>query len=148
MGPISAQFRLQLSISDGEGACHRALRSPDWEERASDLLEVESTPDGMAGVALLYLLLERAGYRDHPMLRAQAPVGPAGADAQIIGVWTHRVIVRISLQGSGSAATDMTISGSGLPGLSDAMVRSAIGDIRRSIEIQSGSLTPYRPGTS
>lgn len=115
MGPISEQFRLQLSSSDGERACHRALRSPDWEERASDLLEVESTPDGMAVVALGNLLLERAGYRDHPMLRAQAPVGTAGADAQIICAWTSRVIVRISLRGRGSAATDVTISGSGLP---------------------------------
>jgi hypothetical protein len=152
------EFHLPVSTDATESACHRALRSPDWDEQASATLTVEvpvsagqPTPSGadvVVGIAIA--LLERVRFtRRHwqraTTLAAEAPAGPADASAEIYAVWTSRVVVRISLREAGVHGADVTISGAGLRGIPVAVVRSAIRELRRSIEIQSGSLTPYQP---
>jgi len=137
-------FRLSIGGIEAESACHRALRSADWTEQAADRFEVPNYLPGSEGEATAKFLdrITRGLSRRYTTRSASAPDGPTGADAEINAVWSARVIVRISLRERSSDATEVTLSGSGLPGLGHAMLRSALDDLRRSIEIQSGSTTP------
>ena len=70
-----------------------------------------------------------------------APAGPPRSQAAIAASYGGgRVMVRISLSERAGFGTEMTISGLGATGVSSDMR-----ELRRSIEIQAGSLTPYRP---
>jgi len=141
------KFQLRVGRRECEEACHRALRSVDWTVLASDLFEGPLAMPGSEQEAALGFLdrVTRGRFRRYVTRSGRAPAGPPGAGVEICAVWSARVVVRVSLQDRGLAATDLTISGSGLPGTTDAMVRSAIGELRRSIEIQSGTTTPYLP---
>jgi hypothetical protein len=80
----------------------------------------------------------------------RAPAAPLGSQADICASWGlvtnyQQITVRISFRDRGIFGTEVTISWEG-GGLGQArVVRSAVRELRRSIEIQSGSLTPYRP---
>jgi hypothetical protein len=142
-------FRLSMGTGDAEAACHHALRSPDWSESATAEAEIPLTAAGSDQEAVAWLIDELSGGRsDRWTTRsARVPEGPPGADARVYGVWQARVVIGISLHEDGSDGTRLTLTGAGLPGVGAAMVRSAMGELRRSIDIQSGSLTPHRPPT-
>jgi hypothetical protein len=156
--PVEA-FRLPRSRTESEDACHRALRSPGWQERATDTLETERLVfgGGDGGEIFIWLviwLLERL-----PVLRrrirrlntvtVQAPAGPGASQAEILASFGDphypigAIMVRVSLNELGAGETDVTIAWSG----GGTHVPLAVGDLRRSIEIHAGSTTPYRPPT-
>ena len=154
MGTHVEKFRVSTSTSETADACHRALRSLEWNEQSSDQFAVD-----LLDHQDIYTAVVARWLRKHiPILRsvldrytirsARAPEGPPRADAEISAVLGQRFIVRISLREHGGFGTDMTISGSDLAAVRwTSPLRSAVGELRRSIEVQSGSLTPYRPRT-
>ena len=155
MGLQVEEFRLPLGRTASEEACRRALRSPGWQEHSTDLLEFEVSVPGSSSliveaalVALYVMPFTRRVFRRATTLSARAPVGPADNDGEILAVWERRLIARISLRERGTLGTDVTISGATLGARTDDGARSAIPELRRSIEIQSGSLTPYRSPTA
>ena len=146
MGTHVEQFQLPLGVSESEEACHHALRSSDWEEQASDRVEYRAplVGDGELYVwALLRIPVVRRYVRRLTTPSAQAPDGPPRVDAEIKAVRGRNTVVRISLQERGAFGTKVTISGATLGGgETNCRVRGAILELRRSIEVQSESLTP------
>jgi len=147
VGQHVEQFRLPASLAECEEACHRALRSVDWQELPTDTLEVKAPmvyDQSDAGCLISLLEVVPAFRRRLDRVRTltfHAPAGPPGSQAEIAASWRGgQVMVRISLRERAGFGTEMTISGSGATGVS-----SAVRELRRSIEIQAGSLTPYRP---
>jgi hypothetical protein len=66
-----------------------------------------------------------------------APPPSSGSDAVIYAAWGQAVMVTISLRELALSSTEVTLAGEGgLPGKAAAVVS----ELRRSIEIQSGSL--------
>jgi hypothetical protein len=136
-------FRLSAPRPEVESACRRALRNVDWQELPTDTFKVE--PPDFAGQDLIWLLglipllrqrLARVGTRTRV-----APPPSSGADAVVYGVWRQVVLVTITLRDWECLGTEVTIAGQGGP---PGKAAAAVGDLRRSIEIQSGSLDPSR----
>lgn len=160
VGTQVEEFRLSTSTSESVDACRRALRSLEWTEQASDRLRLPLIDMAVFGSFLLHPV-GRLLYRYVPIARRvvdryftrRAPEGPPHVDAEINAVLGQRLIVRISLQERGGFGTDVTISGSDLGGADVAFarplaeLRSAIRELRRSIEIQSGAVAPDQPAT-
>lgn len=145
---------MSTSTSETADACHRALRSLEWNEQSSDqmvvdVLDFQDTDTAVvAGWLRKHIPIVRSVIHRYTIRSARAPEGPPRADAEISAVLGQRFIVRISLREHGGFGTDMTISGSDLGAVGrTGRLRSAIRELRRSIEVQSGSLTPYRPRT-
>ena len=160
MGTQVEEFRLSTSTTESVDACRRALRSLVWTEQASDRLRLPIHVNG----GFLDLLIYPVGwllYRYVPIARRvidrygsrRAPEGPPHVDAEINAVLGQRLIVRISLRERGGFGTDVTISGSDVGGSDVAFarplaeLRSAIRELRRSIEIQAGAVASYQPET-
>lgn len=155
-------FRLSTSTSDSVDACRRALRSLEWTEQASDRIRLPVAATGTGDIAEFFLYpVGWLLYRYVPMARRvidryatrRAPEGPPHVGAEINAVLGQRLIVRISHRERAGFGTDVTISGSDLGGKDMASargmleLRSAISELRRSIEIQSGAVAPYQPAT-
>jgi hypothetical protein len=146
VGKYVEQFQLPLSVSESEEACHLALRWSDWEEQASDRVEYRVPfvgDDELYVSALLRIPVVRRYVKRLTTPSAQAPEGPPRVDAEIRAVRGRNTVARISLQERGAFGTNVTISGATLGGgETNRRVRGAILELRRSIEVQSGSLTP------
>ena len=148
VGQHVEQFSLALSLAECGEACHRALRSEDWQELPTDTLAVKVPIHDQSDAGCLIALLEMVPAFRRRMDRVRtltfhAPAGPPGSQAEIAASWRGGGdMVRISLRERAGFGTETTISGSGATGVS-----SAVRELRRSIEIQAGSLTPYRPPT-
>ena len=138
-------FRVSMGTQESVDACNRALRLLEWNEQSSDRLTIrlldDLEDDGSVIVGLLhkYVPIARPVIDRYTIRSVRAPDGPPRADAEIIAVLGRRMIVRISLREQDAFGTDTTISGSDLGVLPwTGPLRSAIGTLRRSIEIQSG----------
>lgn len=124
----------------------------DWQERPTDMFEVDLGLPADVG-SILIMLLERLPVLRRPMrgihaVTFRAPVGPPGCQAAIFASWGGRIMVRISLRERGGVVTEVTISASGgLGPLVSRRARSVVRDLRRSIEIHAGALRPTRPAT-
>ena len=144
MEPVQT-FRLSQARADVEAACRRALRNVDWQELPSDKFEREVPAPGQANVLgeVTIWLIELIPPARRLFARARtitrhAPPPSRGSEAVIYAVWSQVVMVTISLRDVASFGTEVTIAGEGgMPGKAAAVVS----DLRRSIEIQSGSLT-------
>lgn len=158
VGQHIEQFRLPVTPTECEDACHRALQGVDWQKRPTESLEVDlglRSGDllGDLLVVLPLVLLERLPALRRPVRRlhtltCRAPAGPPGSQAAIFASRGDRIMVRISYTDRGALGTEVTISGAGKRGpLTTRDVRTVVREPRRSIEIQSGSPTPYRPPT-
>jgi hypothetical protein len=152
MEPTWEAFRLPVSTSAAEAACHRALRSPGWRERPTDSLEIDALGFGSGDGLILVWLLERLpvlGWRIRRLrtLTLQAPAGHGASVAEILASYgdgenpARAFMVRVSLNELGAEQTDLTIAWSG----DGRQVPVAVRELRRSIEINAGSTTPYRP---
>lgn len=138
-------FRLAAPITDVESACRRALRNVDWQELPTDTFRIELPGVGsnsLMGELLIGLLEFIPAVRRFLRTRTLHALRPSlRSESVIYGVWGNVVTVTISLREQGGFGTELTIAAQGgLPGKAAALV----GDLRRSIEIQSGSLTPTR----
>jgi len=127
-----------------EAACRRALGNVYWRELPSPTLTLDAPTPGQAdmlGDTLLGLMesippFRRLSARMRTITR-HAPPPPRGSDAVIYGAWCQAVIVTISLRERTSSRTDVTLAGDGgLPG----KAATVLSELRRSIEIQSGSI--------
>ncbi|MEP6639117.1 MAG: hypothetical protein ABJC39_07185 [Chloroflexota bacterium] len=153
MGIVVEQFRVSADRTETEAACLRALRAPGWEVQASDRVEfqvpVGHLSDNLLVVAIQAILEELPPTRRllHRLttLSSTAPAPQAGADSTFTVAWQGIVAARVSLREVGAWGTDVTISSSAHA--RDGNIRSAIRDLRRSIEIDSGSLHPYQTPT-
>jgi hypothetical protein len=138
-------FRLPQARADVEAACRRALRNVDWQELPSDKFEREVPASGHANVLgeLLIWLIEvippvRRLFARARTITRHAPPPSRGSEAVIYAVWSQVVMVTISLHELAGIGTAVTIAGQGgMQGKAAAIVS----ELRRSIEIQSGSLT-------
>jgi hypothetical protein len=138
-------FRLSSAKADVEVACRRALRNVDWKELPTDKFEIEVAAAGQANVLgeLVIWFIELIPPARRLFARARtithhAPPPSRGSEAVIYAVWSQVVMVTISLRDLAGSGTEVTIAGQGgMPGKAAAVVS----DLRRSIEIQSGSLT-------
>jgi hypothetical protein len=127
-----------------EAACRRALRNVDWQELPTGTLSLEVPIPGNADVLgeLLIALIEsippfRRLFTRLRTRTSHAPPPSRGSDAVIYAAWGQAVMVTISLRELAPASTDVTLAGEGgLPGKAAVVVP----ELRRSIEIQSGSL--------
>jgi hypothetical protein len=136
-------FSLDTPSVDAEAACRRALRNVDWRELPTGTLSLEVPTPGSADVLgdLLIWLMELIPpfRRLFARLRTRtrhAPLPSRGSDAVIYGAWGPAVMVTISLHERALSLTEVTLAGEGgLPGKAAAVVS----ELRRSIEIQSGS---------
>jgi hypothetical protein len=154
MGTHVEEFRLSTSTRETVYACHRALRSLEWNEQSSDRLVVrllEYQDRDLAAVAdwlHKHIPIARPVIDRYAIRTVRAPEGPPRADAEINAVLGRQAfIVRISLREHGGFGTDVTISGSDLGSPWTGPLRSAIGKLRGSLEVQSGSPAPSRPPT-
>ena len=137
-------FSLAIPRIEVEGACRRALRNVDWRELPAGSLSSEMPTPGSADVLaeLLIGLIESIPpfRRLFTRLRTRtrhAPPPSSGSDAVIYAAWGQAVMVTISLRELALSSTEVTLAGEGgLPGKAAAVVS----ELRRSIEIQSGSL--------
>ena len=129
-----------MSLDEAEAGIRRALRSVDWEELPSDRYEydVPLTGGGRRKEGSSFLL-EAIPFTRRWLRRAlkrsiQAPPRRFKSDDELFG--RHRgSVVRISLVDRAAFGTEVTIVDG----------KSPIGELRRSIEIQGGSLTPHQP---
>jgi hypothetical protein len=137
-------FSLAIPRSDVEAACRRALRNVDWQELPTGTLSLEVPTPGNADVLAELLIglidLIPPFRRLFARLRTRtrhAPPPSRGSDAVIYAAWGRTVMVTISLRELGLSSTEVTLAGEGgLPGKAAAV----LSELRRSIEIQSGSL--------
>jgi hypothetical protein len=137
-------FSLATPRVDVEAACRRALRNVDWLELPTGTLRSEVPTPGQADVLgeLLIGLIEvippfRRLFARLRTRTRQAPPPARGSDVVIYGAWGKVVMVTISLRELGFTRTEVTLAGEGgLPGKASAV----LSELRRSIEIQSGSL--------
>lgn len=143
MMPIQT-FSLATPIVDVEAACRRALRNVDWQELPMGTLSLEVPTPGNADVLadLLIGLIEsippfrRLFARLRTRTRHAPPPSP-GNDTVIYAAWGQAVMVTISLREQAFSWTEVTLAGEGgLPG----KAADVVSELRRSIEIQSGSL--------
>lgn len=151
------RFRVPLDVDAAVEACRRAFRNVDWQQQTADTLTIPLPSGGvwwgeepgllsgvMLGSAVSHVtdrLLRRV-----PPPSTRAPDGPPVVAAELYGAWREVVVVRVSLIDAGAFGTDVVISGSDVANIGlKGRVRDAVGELRRSIEIQSGVLTPGRP---
>ena len=154
-------FRLELHAGEAQAACRRALETSGRREVPCDGFAVRlpiSTGGAGLGEALVLPLLRMIPFARRLLdegltVRLRSPGAPIRSDYEIcavlgslgtefgyLGIALRTVRVRISLRDAGAFGTDLTLRGSGtIP----RTVRSAVGGLRRSIEIQAGSLHPY-----
>ena len=149
-------FILETPSVDVEAACRRALRNVDWRELPTDTLRLEVPTPGQADVLgeLVIGLIEvippfRRLFTRLRTRTRHAPPPSRGSDAVIYGTWGQVVMVTISLRERALSLTEVTLAGEGgLPG----KAAEVLSELRRSIEIQSGSLgdsqRPYTPSDS
>jgi hypothetical protein len=137
-------FALAIPRVNVEAACRRALRNVDWQELPTGTLSSEVPIPGNADllgdrlIGLIDLIppLRRLFARLRTRTR-RAPPPSAGSDAVIYAAWSQAVMVTISFRELALSSTEVTLAGEGgLPGKAAAVVS----ELRRSIEIQSGSL--------
>ena len=137
-------FSLATPGVDVAAACRRALRNVDWRELPTGTLRSQVPTPGQGDVLgeLLLGLIELIppSRRLFARLRTrtrQAPPAARGSDVVIYGAWGQVVMVTISLRELELSRTEVTLAGEGgLPGKATAV----LSELRRSIEIQSGSL--------
>ena len=119
----------------------------DWQELPTDTFEIHvAAHDGasvlgelLIGLSELIPPIRRLFARARTITR-HAPPPSHTSEAVIYAVWGRTVMVTISLRELGGFGTEVTIAGQGgLPGKAAAAV---VSDLRRSIEIESGSLAP------
>jgi hypothetical protein len=137
-------FALAIPRVDVEAACRRALRNVDWQELPTGTLSLEVPIPGSADVLaeLLIGLIDsippfRRLFARLLTRTRHAPPSSPGSDAVIYAAWGRAVMVTISLRELALSSTEVTLAGEGgLPGKAAAVVS----ELRRSIEIHSGSL--------
>jgi hypothetical protein len=137
-------FSLATTRVEVEAACRRALRNVDWQELPTGSVSSEvPTPgnaDALAELLIGLIDLIPPFRRLFTRLRTRtrhAPPPSRGSDAVIYSAWGQTVMVTISLRELAVSATEVTLAGEGgLPGKAAAV----LSELRRSIEIQSGSL--------
>jgi hypothetical protein len=148
------QFSLTVGLSESDAACRRALRRPGWQEQPPGATSPRAHGDESSFAAFRraigFGLAAAVSAHDPPEIQALAtrmlalPDPSPGASATIEAKLGAIAGLRISLR-ERWAATEVTLAAAVPSAQSVGRVRMELRELRRSIEIQSGSTRPSRP---